>query len=185
MNLLISPHDDDQNLFACFTLMREKPLVVVCLDSYIQPKRGEIGCSHNERAVESLRAAILIGHLVTRLGLPDDEPLEDLRASLREYLGGSFYTDPTHFDKVYIPAYHDGGNIHHNLVAEVTREVFPNAIQYPTYISTDLMVKGNIEIVPTQEEIELKNKALACHKSQVRINRPHFEAVYGKSEWLM
>jgi len=33
MKLLLSPHNDDECLFAAYTLMREKPLVIVVTDS--------------------------------------------------------------------------------------------------------------------------------------------------------
>ena len=51
--LFLAPHDDDQILFGAFTCIRLKPDILVVTDSYIQPNRGETGCSAEERALIS------------------------------------------------------------------------------------------------------------------------------------
>jgi LmbE family N-acetylglucosaminyl deacetylase len=177
MNLLISPHDDDQALFASFTCLREKPLVVLALDSWIQPNRGERGCSASERAAETEAACDVLGCEVLRLGLRDDSATPEQILDRFRYLA-------EHADTVYAPAV-QGGNRHHDWVGQAAREVFGgNVIEYTTYTKTELWTRGNIEVIPTAEELEMKRRALDCYPSQWRINRPHFEAVLGKSEWL-
>ena len=175
MNLAIIPHNDDEGLFLAYTCMREKPLVLVITDSHIQPNRGEVVCSAEERWQESVEACKILGCPVIRIGLRDDTLTEDdVRTALKRFSG---------FDKVYAPAI-QGGNPQHDMIGKVAKELF-NVIEYTTYTKTELWTKGNIEIIPTQEEMDLKNKALLCYISQVNLpsTRPHFEAVKNKSEF--
>ncbi len=179
MKLLLSPHDDDgPGLFAAFTCLRERPLCIVCLDSHIQPNRGEIGCSAAERAAETAAAANVLGVDVFRLGLSDATATEaDIEAQL---LVGFANSD----DVVYAPA-EQGGNAAHDMVARVARRVFGrHVVEYTTYTKTALWTTGEVEVIPTSEELALKARALACYPSQLRINRVHFAAVIGRSEWL-
>lgn len=175
-NLFLSPHSDDSVLFGAFTLLREKPLVVIVTDSHIQQKRGEVGCSPDERWSEDVDAHQVLGCPVFRLGLPDDT-VEDMALydELKRFEG---------FDKIYIPAL-QGGNAHHDMVNRVAKYLWgAKCVEYTTYTKTELWTKGTKEIVPTTEELELKNRALDCYQSQIRINGPHFEAVRNKSEWI-
>jgi LmbE family N-acetylglucosaminyl deacetylase len=180
--LLCSPHDDDSCLFAAFVCLRVKPAIVVVLDSYVQPNRGEFGCSAQERAMETLAAHAILGCETMRLGLRDDQATEQRITSALRVLRS---TEPP-IDIVYAPADQEGGNIHHNMVARAAVQVFGDKVrQYTTYTRTELYTRGRVEIVPTAEELDLKNRALECYVSQLRINRPHFDAVRGKSEWLV
>ncbi len=181
MKLLLSPHDDDSVLFAAFTCMREKPMVVICTDSFIQPARGEVGCSAVERANESARAHAILGCEVIRLGIPDSKVQEE--HIIEELKTSADLTD----DTIYAPAI-QGGNAHHDMVGRAAIKLFGGKVrQYTTYTKTKLYTTGDIEIVPTKEERRIKEHALLdCYKSQIRINLPHFEAVLvGESEWLI
>jgi hypothetical protein len=174
---LLSPHDDDSCLFMSFVCQREHPLIVVALDSWIQPNRGEVGCSAEDRARESLAAHSYFRVETMRLGLRDDTATEQQIIESLKTLGD--------YETVYAPAI-QGGNRHHDWVGRAAIEVFGDKVrQYTTYTRTELYTKGNIEIVPTERELEIKRRALQCFESQLRINRPHFEAVYNRSEWLM
>ncbi|GAI09681.1 unnamed protein product, partial [marine sediment metagenome] len=86
--------------------------------------------------------------------------------------------------KVYAPS-PNSKNRQHNLVGRVAHKLWPDkVIFYSTYTRESFTPTGEIEVKPTQEEIELKNKALDCYKSQMRITPHHFKAVYNKSEYL-
>lgn len=174
--LFLSPHDDDNVLFGAFTCLREKPLVLVLLDSYIQPARGEKGCSAKERAAETAKANKVLGCAVERLGIHDDEVTEEaLEEALRDYVD---------YETVYAPAL-QGGSPHHDMISRVADKVFGNKVMhYTTYTKKQLWTEGVTEIVPNAKELDKKNKALSCYVSQIRINKPHFDAVAGKSEWL-
>lgn len=180
MNLLCSPHTDDESLFCAFTITREAPVVAILTDSWIQPNRGEIGCSADERFSESVMACEILGaSRLIRCGIRDDMASPaGIRAALEDL-------QALHPDVVYAPAI-QGGNEIHDWVGRAAHQVFGNIVKpYTTYTRTELYTIGNIEIVPTERELELKRRALDCYQSQWRINRPHFEAVLGKSEWLM
>ncbi len=113
-----------------------------------------------------------------RLMLRDDDVVEyeiDLRLAN--------YAD---YDVVYAPAL-QGGNKHHDMVCRAAERVFGNkVIHYTTYTRTELWTEGELEVKPTEEELELKNKALECYQSQLKLpsTAPHFDAVLGRSEWL-
>ena len=50
-----------------------------------------------------------------------------------------------------------------------------------------ITIRSGSSIIPTQAEINLKNDALACYKSQLKIEGVwlnHFEMVRGKPEYL-
>lgn len=181
-NIVLSCHDDDSVLFMSYLSMREKLLHIVVLSSYIQPNRGEVGCGPIERADETKAACDVLGCEVVRLGLRDDNATEaDMIKALIPFAGIA--------DTVYAPAM-QGGNVHHDMLARGSSFVFETSStikyrKYTTYTRTELYTTGDIEIAPTPEELELKARALACYSSQIRINRPHFDAVAGKSEWLM
>lgn len=186
MNYLLSPHDDDAALFAAITCLRERPTVIVVADSYVQPARGEVGCSAEERAAETAAAHEVLGCETIRLGLRDDDlTLEGVRERLAELhaLSG----DGT----VYTPAL-EGGHAQHDLVTRAAAQTFgPDALRcYSTYAKlsqyrdADLQPFGTTEVEWTRPEYELKQRALMCYVSQHRVNPAHFAAVDGRSEWL-
>lgn len=177
MDIWISPHNDDAVLFGAYTLMRERPLVLTVTDSWIQPNRGEVGCSADDRWQEDIKAMEILGCPIIRLGLRDDTLTEkDLYQAFAKF---------ANFDRIFVPAF-QGGNRHHDMVSDVATHVFERkCVYYPTYTKTQLYTTGISEVVPTIEEVELKNKALDCYTSQLRINGPHFDAVRGRSEWYL
>ena len=177
--IFISPHDDDQALFGSYTCIREKPLIIFVLDSYIQPNRGEIGCSNEERSKESAIACSILGCDHVRLGLHDDT------ATYTEIVEALKLLKFDDLEIVYAPML-QVGNKHHDMLNVACLEVFgPKVIQYPTYTREKLYTEATIEVKPTPEEELIKEKALSAYQSQIRINKPHFDAVMGKSEWLL
>ena len=177
MNLFLSPHSDDAALFGAFTLIREKPLVVTVTDSWVQWNRGE-KISADMRWKEDQEAMKILGCPILLLGVRDDAIHDDVvRNALYRFSG---------FDTVYAPAI-QGGNPHHDLIGRIAKEMFPNVRQYATYTKENLTPIGNEGIIPTREEVDLKNKALQCYQSQLNLpaTRPHFEAVFGRTEWFI
>jgi glycosyltransferase involved in cell wall biosynthesis len=177
--LFLSPHDDDASLFGAYTCMRNKPVVCVVTDSYIQHNRGEIGCDWKTRAMETKRSCDILGVTVSRLGIRDDAINEEiLRHKLKKIKG---------FGVVYAPAI-QGGNPIHDMVGKIAKEVFGNKVVfYTTYTKTEPYTKGNTEVIPTKEEMALKEKALLCFISQIKLpsTRPYFMENLGKSEWYI
>lgn len=178
-SLLLSPHDDDNALFASFICLREKPLIIICTDAYIQDQRGEINCDHETRANETKEACKILGCPVIRLGIRDDAFTEEaLVKALRGFSG---------FDKIYAPAL-QGGNPQHDIVSRACTGVFKERLRYyTTYSRQELWTTGKEEVIPTWDELNTKYKALECYKSQINLpaTAPHFEAILGKSEWLI
>lgn len=174
MKLFLAPHNDDETLFGAYTIMREKPLVVVVTDSWIQYRRGT-GITAEQRRKESQEAMKILGIPIEFLGIKDNELTDKaLTEKLKQYR-------PT---KVYAPL-PNSKHPHHNLVGKVARRLWLNKIIfYSTYTKESLAPTGEMEVKPTQREIELKNRALDCYKSQIKINKRHFRAVRNKSEYL-
>ena len=177
MTLLLSPHSDDAELFCAFTILREHPHVIVCTESWIQYNRG-YQITQEMRWEETVKASEILGYPVHNLGIRDDTGTEEeMEKALEKFV--------SRFDKVYAPML-QGGNIHHDMVHRIALKLWGDkVVQYPTYTKTCLYTVGNKEIIPTLEELELKNKALMCYESQFEVNRPHFEAVFGRSEWYL
>jgi LmbE family N-acetylglucosaminyl deacetylase len=177
MKLFIAPHNDDEALFGTYTLLREKPLVVIITDSWIQYNRGD-NVTAEERWQETVEAMKIIGCPVVRLGIRDDIIDElAIKDKLSKFAG---------FEQVFAPAEVENGNLHHNMVARVAQEVFGDKLKkYQTYSRDNLHLPGTEEIIPTEEEKRIKEKVLNCYPSQLRINKPHFDAVIGGSEWFI
>lgn len=184
MSYLLSPHDDDAALFAAFTCLRERPTIVIVADSYVQPARGEVGCSAEERALETEKAHAILDCPTIRLGLRDDALTFDaVRDALLQL--------PANGDLVYAPAL-EGGHAQHDLVTTAGLALFGDAnvrcystyAKLSQYLPVDLSPIGTTEIEWTRPELALKQRALSCYESQRRVNPMHFAAVEEASEWL-
>ena len=166
MNLLVSPHQDDESLFCAYTVMRNRPMVVVVFDSYIQD-----WCTKEERRQESINALQLLKISPIFLGLNDKTATEtEVREALAMFKP----------DVCYAPS---GSHKHHEMIGRLAKELYKNVMIYTTYDGNDYLVKGQTTIYPDKDEIDLKNKMLDCYKSQLVKNAPHFEAVRGQPEY--
>lgn len=178
MKILASPHNDDETLFCALTCMREQLLVIIITDSFIQPERGDYGCTAEIRRKETIEAMKIAKCPVVFLGIKDTELTEEiLRNRLKEFKA----------DLIYAPAIQNG-NPQHNIVGKVVKELFGDKCeQYMTYTKTELYTTGSREIKPTEAELEMKKQMLNCYQSQLLLpsTRPHFEAILNKSEWLL
>jgi glycosyltransferase involved in cell wall biosynthesis/LmbE family N-acetylglucosaminyl deacetylase len=177
--ILIATHNDDESLFAAYTIMRERPLVIIVTDSYIQPGRCEVGCDAMTRRQETIDAMDVIGCAVVFLGIKDTELTQDLLSARLAPFRGKV-------GKVYAPAI-QGGNKQHDMVGYIASRIFDNVSFYCGYSQTELYTTGTIEIKPTMHEQQTKFAMLSCYKSQLNLKStlPHFEAVINKSEWLL
>lgn len=161
MKILISPHSDDAVLFASYTILREKPLVITVTHSTLQGNNG------NERVLEDYEAMRILGVSVCFLGIDENKLTKDI---LYEKL--EMFKDSQDDELVFIPSYEDNGNPHHNLINEVAKELwgdidYGRVKEYKTYTGLEDRSIGK-EIVPTEEELELKKKAMLCYQSQIR-----------------
>lgn len=172
MKVFLAPHNDDETLFGAFTLLRHKPLVIVCLKSYVQEDRG--GPTAAEREGETNRAMWWLGVEEWRQWNHDDrqpdwkaveQSMQELDAELD-------------IGEVFAPACEVRGHDHHNEVGFLAQEVFGDRLStYLTYkrgsgksrSSTPVSVDQSLWVI-------LKLKAMACYESQIRLEntRPWF-----------
>lgn len=170
-SVFISPHNDDETLFGAFTLIRERPFVVVCLRSHSQEHTHRFDVTYQEREAETAAAMEILGceweqwpFLDTdRIGGEVAEAIADLSRR---------------FDRCYAPAFEDGGHPQHNRIAEIARDEFgPDRVTpYMTYRIGSNGEKSPGQLVPIEWPwIELKLRALACYRSQMMPSTgPHF-----------
>jgi LmbE family N-acetylglucosaminyl deacetylase len=162
VKIFLSPHNDDESLFGAFTLIREKPLVVVCLRSETQASRGD-GITFERRERETACAMNVLGCEWTQWPVGDLEPdwaevherLENLDALW-------------HPEEVYAPLWEANGHLQHNVVANLAREVFGDerVTPYLTYTTRGKSKNGTpVDYEP--QWVAKKLVALSCYESQV------------------
>jgi LmbE family N-acetylglucosaminyl deacetylase len=193
VKLLIDPHGDDAVLFASFTVMRERPLVLVVFDSFVQPLRGALGCDLMTRRRESLDAMV---HLdppkIEWLGFRDGDPpvVNNLTNALVACIDGIDVNFPAL--EIWAPAYEEGGHEQHNLVARAC-DAFEGSCRVHRYLTytrrhgksrledPDYRYPYRAEVLPRSgEDIARKHRALACFKSQMQLD-PRI----GCADWFM
>lgn len=153
-SVFLAPHPDDETLFGAFTLQRGQPLVVCVLDC------GE------HRTREFIAATSMLGcHEVDAWSFPEAAP--DW-AAIRERIRG------LHADHIYVPAYADGGNVHHNELACAADGAAP-ITHYLTYTTAGKQTSSR-QVGYEREWIGFKLRALACYESQYAhpSHAPHF-----------
>jgi len=159
--LFLSPHNDDEALFGAFTIMREKPLVLIVTDSHIQYLRGD-GITPGQRRLETQRAMKKLGVEIYFLDIPDDNITKEI---LTTALNTIPYGNIRNAKVVFAPMI-EGGNRVHDIVGEVAHEMFSNVLHYSTYTKDRPWPIGDIEIYPTQKERKLKNEILEEYHTQ-------------------
>lgn len=173
--LLIVPHNDDETLFAGFTVTRERPHIIIVYDSYIQVNRGASYCDKDTRRQETIAALdILLGYddssnigieeMVTFLGLHDDLSYSPsaISTAIIKSLSVSAWEQIT---DIWAPAYEEGGHDQHNQVANECSS-FANH-RYTTYTRHQGRTRTGNRFNPTPLEIKLKHRALTCYTSQI------------------
>lgn len=167
MKLFLSPHSDDI-IFATYTILREKPIVVTVTHSTLQGDNGF------DRVLEDYKASKILGVPIMFLGVEENklDGLSFLKAIL------PIYTE----DTVYIPEYQENGNPQHNLINEISKKIFPNTKEYKTYSGLEDRTIGK-EIVPTEEELEIKKRVMECYRTQIENPMTsHYFEVYNEYE---
>jgi LmbE family N-acetylglucosaminyl deacetylase len=153
MQYIISPHCDDEVLFTAYKIMREKPVVIILTFPTLQGDNGY------ERIMESYKAMKLLGASVMFLNIPEHEfTYERLKQELLRL----------NLSKVHVP-HLDGGHTHHDITHQVATELYSDISYYRTYGKGETRAEG-WEVEATDEEKELKQKAMNCYKTQ--INNP-------------
>ncbi len=159
MKILLTPHADDETLFACYTLLREKPLVVLCLPG------AERHGAFDVRLGEFVAAMKILD--CPWVNLADDDDPDRLERALGQHEA----------EHVYAPLPEPDGNTDHNLVGNLAAILWPDVVTfYTTYTSDSRSTLGR-KVSYEPDWPGLKRKALACYHSQQtnRSTRAHFE----------
>ncbi len=174
--LLLSPHSDDESLFCSYIIQRFKPLVLIITDGTKHEVKFGKSSGIIVRRGESEAAIKILGAKIDFLGIPDNGLyLDNLIVNLEDYRSDG---------KVFAPAL-QGGNPDHDVVSQAATKVWGNkVVYYSTYALKNLKPYGELAIIPNTHEVELKNEALKCYKSQLKINPHHFEAVFNQPEFI-
>ena len=174
-NLLLAPHNDDEALFTSYIILKFKPLVVIVTDAVKYELKFGSMSGIMVRRKESEEAMKILGAKIEFLGIPDTGLyIDNLVVNLEDF-------EVT--GKVFAPALQQG-HPDHDVVSLAADKVWGDkVIYYSTYTKENLTPEGALAIIPTKKEEDLKNKALACYISQLKINKPHFDAVKGKPEF--
>ena len=146
--IAIEPHQDDLALFACYSLMKFKPLV-------LSMDMGELTDIRKE---ETLKA---MGMLDLDVVFINDFDL------FNDYLNAKL---------IFTPAL-EGGHKFHDEVHNKTKEIFSRhpIIFYSTYRSRhDLLPFGSQKVDNTKEMEEIKLKVLQRYQSQIKATPCHF-----------
>lgn len=167
-NLLLSPHNDDEALFAAYTLLRHHPKVIVCLNGS-RKKRGPLPAT---RAAESAAAMEILGCEFEQIDVFCDPPeWDEVEDRLRD-------EDPEH---VWAPFPELHGHRHHNRVAELATWLWPGRVSfYSTYtMVADWPVKSTQgePVAAAPDWPGLKREALGCYQTQIQSpgTAMHFE----------
>jgi LmbE family N-acetylglucosaminyl deacetylase len=168
--LFIQPHNDDAVLFGCFTLLREKPVVLTVFDSHVQFQRGT-GITASQRRDEDIAAFAGLGiNEFYFLGLSD---------SNGGFNGGNDLVDKLYYlqyDEIWAPTPERNGNHQHNLVGNIAGTLWGDKVTYYMTYTPSGKSTGSRFVDYEPEWLPLKWKALACYESQWRLanTREHF-----------
>lgn len=172
MKLLLSPHNDDEALFASYVCLREKPTVMTCLDGGLKAHYP----TPEERVAESRAAMDLLGCDFEHLWVPCD--VKDWETVDRRLL---YVLDGAVPERVWAPLPEPNGHRHHNLIAAAALRLWPGRVSfYATYhMLNDWPVRSThgTRIDPDPGWEDLKRAALACYRTQFERDgtRMHFE----------
>ncbi len=163
MKLLLSPHHDDETLFASFICQIHRPLVVTVLQSVKQEANG---ITNEQRKAETFIATQILGCKWQQWPEGDHMPdWEAVRAMMVNYAA-----PPEPWTHVFAPwPEPPKGHEHHDVIGQLALDVFGRELV--TFYTTYRFGAGrqtNGEPVPYTGEMLLnKLRALACYESQI------------------
>lgn len=189
--VLFAPHQDDESLFAAHVCLRDRPLVVVVLRSHAQ---GWQGVTAEEREAETAAATAVLGCEYEQWPYPDIDPpwgqVEERMQKLGEEMGPG---------RVWAPAYDFDANghvpfglperygvLHHDYVGLLAERVFGDRVRfYQTYTRWGGRVREGERVPLSPAEAAVKEKALRCYATQIRLDSTgwHFAPPYDE-EWM-
>lgn len=147
--LLLSPHSDDETLFAAYTIIRYKPHVVICFPSERDYGDTDVRTEESRQAV-----GILGGGAVEQWDGNDlEQRMRDIDARLRPSKVWAPSTNTSHTD--------------HILVGLAAERVFGDRLtQFHTYAGKNKIRTGD-PVAFEQSWVERKRRALKCYATQL------------------
>jgi LmbE family N-acetylglucosaminyl deacetylase len=166
--VLFAPHNDDETLFAFYSMLRHQAEVVVVLRSMRQ-ERQQNGPTYQVREAETLCATSVAGvSYVQWIGFYDTHP--DW-AGVYDFVLA--YFEDSEPEVVICPVWEEGGHEDHNQLAAIVAGIASTQrrpvelIRYLTYRRGHGRSEGGVEVIPTPDEKEAKLAALRCYQSQM------------------
>ncbi len=161
--ILFSPHNDDETLFAFYTMVRYQAECVVVLRS-VRQERQQAGptAAVRERETECATRIAGVPYIQWREFADDNPDWEALELMLRAFV---LISKP---DVVIGPAWEEGGHEDHNGLARIVERLHGNhaLVQYLTYKRGHGRSTEGTEIIPTVAQWAQKRAALLCYQSQ-------------------
>lgn len=179
--ILFEPHLDDAVLFACYTLLRERPKVVTVFgNSQVQ----EPAVTGGERVEEEGRAFAMLGGLDWELWPFSDMQQANVRFATALIASVEHFKD---YDVAWAPLPEPAGHAQHNTVGYAVREVFGDRARfYCTYERGSGRSRDGMEVEPQPGWHALKFAAMSCYSSQINLEncRPWFSSHDMLREWI-
>jgi LmbE family N-acetylglucosaminyl deacetylase len=173
-SLLLAPHADDETLFAAYTILRERPDVVVCFRA---PRDGRA------QEIREQETAAAMGFLGAEW---EQWPYSEGRELPRDFLD-LLVRRAGEYERCYAPAVEGGGHDEHNAVGRAAVAAFgPDRVGgYLTYTRDGGRSKWGDLVEPEPGWIALKLEALACYRSQIEreATRSWFYDLLDLREW--
>lgn len=175
-HLFLSPHHDDETLFASMTLLRLKPDVIFCTTPKVQERYG---ITADQRLAEAVAAMDVLGIENYRTWpYPDDTDATDSMV-----IDLTCWLDTYAF--VWAPMWEHDGHFGHNAVNQAAVKVFGDRCRfYATYRRGSARTRTEHEVFPEPDWPARKLRAMACYESQV--NLPNTRAWFDdwSREWV-
>jgi LmbE family N-acetylglucosaminyl deacetylase len=169
VDLLLSPHNDDETLFAAYTIMRHQPHVVICLKSQVQENR--YGILASTREAETRHALRLLGITSWEQSLildTDTEPepkLVELMDSLENRYAPGI---------VWAPFSEEGGHEQHNLISFFALRAFEERTRFYCTYTRGQGRSRRVEVQATAGMVARKMRALSSYKSQIELENTRY-----------
>jgi LmbE family N-acetylglucosaminyl deacetylase len=189
VKLFLSPHNDDEALFGAFTIQREKPLVVVVFDSYVQENRGN-KVTAKDRRRETVAALECLGLRAFEGTGPYEYPwmfkrLRDDQSYESAVIASALQaTGFPEVERVFAPAIEENGHEQHNAVGRAADLVWPGRVtHYLTYTTKGKSTSAYRVLVESGDWLKRKLRALACYESQIDIERLNCREHFMRDLW--
>lgn len=163
--VLFSPHNDDETLFAFYSMVRHRPEVIIVLRSMRQ-QLEQSGPTYQRRERETQCATGVVGAKCIQWAFHDNDPNWGV---IGDYIKA--YITTWKPDTVIAPALEAGGHEDHNAVARIVDDLAADfdfeQVRYLTYKRGHGRSEDGIEVVPSPVERAWKAAALRCYSSQL------------------